>query len=310
MGDQPVTDVSGGRQLAVGVLGPLRVEVGGQAVHVGGDRPRSLLAVLVAARGRPMPGDRLATEIYGGSEPNDPVACIRVHVANVRRALRDAGVGLERITTVPGGYAFELDPAETDAGRFDACCRAARQASDHAAALELLDGALALTRGDPYQGVCDLPAIRPEAVRLAAMLRSAQADRAERLLALGQHRAAVGDLESLVEGSPEDEGLCALLMLALYRSGQQAAALRHADGIRRHLRRECGVEPGRRLLELEQAILRQDVALDWRGDRPAPRRVVSARRPAANGTTDATPAAHADATPAAHADPRLADHAD
>ena len=52
------------------------------------------------------------------------------------------------------------------------------------------------------------------------------------------------------------------LMLALYRSGRQAEALTaYRDG-RHALVDELGIEPGRSLRELEQAILRQDPALD------------------------------------------------
>ena len=51
-------------------------------------------------------------------------------------------------------------------------------------------------------------------------------------------------------------------MLALYRSGRQAEALTtYRDG-RHALVDELGIEPGRSLRELEQAILRQDPALD------------------------------------------------
>jgi predicted ATPase len=51
-------------------------------------------------------------------------------------------------------------------------------------------------------------------------------------------------------------------MLALYRSGRQAEALQAYRDARSALVDELGIEPGRRLQELEQAILRQDPALD------------------------------------------------
>jgi ATP/maltotriose-dependent transcriptional regulator MalT len=53
-------------------------------------------------------------------------------------------------------------------------------------------------------------------------------------------------------------------MLALYRCGRQAEALQAYRDARRALADELGIEPGRPLLELEQAILRQDTALDLR----------------------------------------------
>ena len=53
-------------------------------------------------------------------------------------------------------------------------------------------------------------------------------------------------------------------MLALYRSGRQAEALEAYQLARRTLGDELGLEPGRQLQELEQAILRQDTELDLR----------------------------------------------
>ena len=51
-------------------------------------------------------------------------------------------------------------------------------------------------------------------------------------------------------------------MLALYRSGRQAEALAAYREARRVLVDELGIEPGRSLRELEQAILEQDPRLD------------------------------------------------
>jgi DNA-binding SARP family transcriptional activator len=77
-------------------------------------------------------------------------------------------------------------------------------------------------------------------------------------------------------------------MLALYRSGRQAEALTtYRDG-RNALVEELGIEPGRSLRELEQAILRQDPGLDvtsaagrtWRLGQPVTRRARIRCRPA------------------------------
>ena len=57
-------------------------------------------------------------------------------------------------------------------------------------------------------------------------------------------------------------------MLALYRCDRQSEALQAYQEARRLLVEELGLEPSRRLRDLEQAILRQDPTLDL--GRPGP----------------------------------------
>jgi tetratricopeptide (TPR) repeat protein len=71
------------------------------------------------------------------------------------------------------------------------------------------------------------------------------------------------------------ERLHGLLMLALYRDGQQSEALACYQHVRRVLMEELGTGPGLELRQAEQQILARDPALDW----PAPTR--SARQQAA-----------------------------
>jgi hypothetical protein len=62
---------------------------------------------------------------------------------------------------------------------------------------------------------------------------------------------------------PLHEQMHEQLMLSLYRSGRQAAALEAFRRARSVLSGELGVDPGRPLQELETAILRHDPQLDW-----------------------------------------------
>ncbi len=73
-------------------------------------------------------------------------------------------------------------------------------------------------------------------------------------------------------------------MLALYRSGRQAEALEAYQDARRALVDELGIDPSRELRELEQAILRQDPALD-----PETAKEAGAARRSRNGPSPLSP---------------------
>ncbi|MDJ0665608.1 MAG: BTAD domain-containing putative transcriptional regulator, partial [Acidimicrobiia bacterium] len=88
--------------------------------------------------------------------------------------------------------------------------------------------------------------------RLAAM-----GDRIEADLALGSHAELIGELEELVESHGFHERFWGQLMVALYRAGRQAHALRVYRRARSLLGNELGIEPSPALQQLEQQILLQ-----------------------------------------------------
>ena len=125
-------------------------------------------------------------------------------------------------------------------------------------------------------------AYEPFAQAEIARLEEARARRArgpiDADLASGEHARLVGELEALVREHPLRERLRGQLMLALYRSGRQADALQVYRDARRELLDELGLEPGRALAELEQAILVHDPALDPPGRRTAHGSPATAKR--------------------------------
>ncbi|MGF1668527.1 MAG: BTAD domain-containing putative transcriptional regulator, partial [Acidimicrobiia bacterium] len=113
--------------------------------------------------------------------------------------------------------------------------------------------------GEPFPGLGYLPPF--DAV--TSELREAGA-RAEELLSearLAAGRADVGRLRRLVDEAPTREVRWQHLMLALYRDGRQADALRVFREAADQLA-EVGLEPSRALVDLEDGILSQDPGLD------------------------------------------------
>jgi hypothetical protein len=107
-----------------------------------------------------------------------------------------------------------------------------------------------------------------EAKRLACLEAWADAE-----LACGRADALVAPLQDLVTEHPTRERLWEQLMLTLYRTGRQDAALAAYQAARTALDRELGVEPSERLVAMQRAILNHDPMLSPEPVlRPAPAR--------------------------------------
>ena len=126
-----------------------------------------------------------------------------------------------------------------------------------------------------------LRAVRPGATtaRLEELRLAALEERIDADLAPGATPSSSASSRRWSPQHPLRERLRGQLMLALYRSGRQAEALEAYQAARRALVEELGIEPGRALRELQQAILRQDAELDARrarrgAERPTPRAAV------------------------------------
>ena len=245
------------RSLRFSVLGTLEVHDDGRRVALGGRRPRLLVATLLLTPSEPRRRDSLIDAVWADATPRDAEHALDNLVSRVRKAL-----GADAIRSEPGGYALVAEPQRIDAVRFEALAAEARAAASPARALELLQEALGLWRGEPFADLADAPALAAEARRLEDARALAVEDRVDAELALGRHRELLPELAALVDAEPLRERRRAQLMLALYRSGRHADALRVYRDAHAYMAAELGLEPGRALRELELQIARHDPALD------------------------------------------------
>lgn len=282
-----------------GILGPLAVHDGDAVVDIRRGIPRTLLIALLLRPGKAASASTLTDLLWGDAQPRNPANALQIQVSYLRRVLGGAGEGAtRRIVTRPGGYAIELAPDELDAQEFDRLVREASarlpsgEGSNLRAALQLLDRALGLWRGDALEEVAGEPFAIGEITRLEESRWAAVETRNDVVLALGRHAELVGELGQLVNRLPLRERLHEQLLLALYRSGRQADALRAYAHARSVLVDELGLEPGTRLQELERAVLLHDRSLDWRppADDPPPT-VAPAPSPAVKKGTVPAPVA-------------------
>jgi DNA-binding SARP family transcriptional activator len=244
--------------VSIGVLGPLTVRRDGEVVSVGGPRPQALLIRLVVAR-ELLATDRLVEDLWAGDPPRSAVNTLQTYVSTLRRALGDADQSL--VIREGPGYRVDLAALDVDAERFRRLIDTARGRSDPADRLRDLDDALALWSGPALLDVADTEWARPVAHGLDEARLAAVEDRFDALLELGDHGRAAAELPEVLADHPLRERLAAQLVLALYRSGRQAEALRAYDRTRELLVEELGVGPGPELTRLHLAVLDQDPEL-------------------------------------------------
>ena len=248
--------------MQIGLLGSVEVrDDAGAIVDVGGRQPRLVLALLLLQPGRSVSVDVLADSIWAGSPPPSAVSTMQSYVSRLRRQLAPFDVALRFDET---GYSIDVDPDIVDAHRFERLAGEAHRLvdADPERAATLAEDALALWRGPALADFADVDAARGAATRWDELRIVTLEDRFEAELALGHHQLVAAELVQAAAQHPFREGLHVKLGLALYRSGRQAEALRAVAAASARLRDELGIEPGRELRAIEQAILEQDPALD------------------------------------------------
>jgi DNA-binding SARP family transcriptional activator/pimeloyl-ACP methyl ester carboxylesterase/class 3 adenylate cyclase len=252
------------------VLGPLEVTSGGRPLSVGGTRARAVLAFLLLNANAVVSADRLADELWPGLAPGRAAANLQVRLSELRRALRAAGEE-DRLATRAPGYVLRVGPGELDVLRFQQLATSGREAlaaGDAAAAVRFLDESLATWRGPALADLGDLPFAAAEQARLEEERLAVLESRVDAQLMCGRHREPIAELETLTTAYPLRERFWSQRLLALYRAGRQADALRAYRELRSTLIDQLGIEPGPELRDLEERILRQDSALEYRPARP------------------------------------------
>src|SRR5580704_9042244 len=257
--------------MEVRLFGELEALADGVPVPVRGAKQRALLALLALQRGQPVSADRLIDVLWGDGKVANPANALQAQIGQLRRTLGPAA-----ILTTEAGYALTAGPDEVDVVRFEQLVAKGRRLAadgEMAPASAALGEALRLRRGEPlaeftYAGFFDAERAHLDELILVAIESRAAAD-----LGLGRHGELTGELEARCREHPLRERLWELLILALYRSGRQAEALRAYTGIRDRLADELGIDPGPALRELQARILAQDPSLG--PARQAPAQVVA-----------------------------------
>ncbi|GAA1770331.1 BTAD domain-containing putative transcriptional regulator [Luedemannella helvata] len=250
--------------LHISVLGEVSAARGGQPLDLGGRRQRSVLALLVLARGDAVGADRLVHDLWGEDAPTTATGALQAFVSHLRRRLEPGRTARSRgtvIVSVGPGYALRVPDDAVDAWRFERDLHRATGQPDPAVAAAVLSAALDLWRGPALVEYADHRWAQAEAARLGELREVAREQLVAARLACGQSAVLVPEIERLVGEQPLREERWRLLVLALYRAHRQADALAALRRARQVLADELGVDPGPALRELEAEVLAQSPAL-------------------------------------------------
>jgi DNA-binding SARP family transcriptional activator len=243
--------------LSVGVLGQLEVAVDGRAVPLTTGRLRALLAVLAMSAGQTVSLQRLTDAVWGDAPPRNPTRSLQTYAARLR-----AELGERVVSGTSGGLALNAASDGVDALRFERLLAEASRQTTPDAERRLLDEALGLWRGEPFEGVESRWLDETLAPRLTELRLSALERRIDLDLAAGRQSELVGELNEWTVRYPLREPLWARLLLALDRGGRRADALERYHQLRLRIADELGVDPSPEL---------QQVYADLLTDHPAPR---------------------------------------
>lgn len=251
-------------------FGSLSVEDGARTLgprDLGGTRPKHVLQILLAARGRPVPTDRIAHLLWGDDLPRNAAGSLQTFVSVMRRHLSpDRDRARLLIATEPEAYRLAADHVQLDLDRFDLLLERSAQQSTRAARASLED-ALSLVRGEVFEDEPYASWALDLRASYQGRILGTHLDAAEAALAELDYEPALAHAEAATMLDAFSERARRTEMLSLYAAGRSHEALSRYREFRIRLDEELGLDPSPESRALEAAILRQD---DVRGLLPRP----------------------------------------
>ncbi len=246
------------------VFGPLSVDSDDGPVDLGPPKQRAVLAILLLHADEIVPTDRIIDLVWGENPPRTAEHSVQIYISELRKAL-SGGSRADVIATRPPGYVLHAPPDSVDILWFQGLVRegmSALRAGDVVEGKSKLEQALEAWTDAPLAEFTYEEFAQGYIRRLGEL-------RADALEALAEVNLDEGDLDNArdlarraIAGDPMREGPRRIEMVALYRSGRQAEALRHYGDYQQLLAEELGIEPSEDLRRLEERVLLQDPSLD------------------------------------------------
>ncbi|MFJ8578054.1 BTAD domain-containing putative transcriptional regulator [Micromonospora sp. NPDC093277] len=202
-----------------------------------------------------VPTDQIVKAVWGETPPRTVRTQVQAQISILRATFRPIG-GVE-IRTHPAGYSLHTQPGEIDVHVFDQLVRRGRALSTARqldSAVALLREALKLHHGPPLCNV-DAPFARVAAVQLQEQRLDVLGELCGLELLRGRHQEVIPTLTELVAEHPLRETFWRHLVVALHGAGRRGEAIAAYHRVRRLLREELGLDPGRELVAAYRDLL-------------------------------------------------------
>lgn len=249
-------------------------------------RLRLVLSILGAHVGQRVTVDKLTDILWPDTAPPSAATALQGYISKIRRTFEpDLAVRGDSsfLRTDANAYVLSLPDGQLDTASFTSQARTGIDTDDEALLIE----ALGLWRGDPFAEFVDEPWALGHSTELRQLRLRASQRRYALAITAGRDSDVVEDLHIDLDNNPFEERLAGLLMTALYRLGDQRAALDVFAVTRKRLLDDLGLDPTPDLRNLETLILQHDSSLlEGMRIRPPVTATPSSSRPAMFGRAD------------------------
>ncbi|MDT8911949.1 BTAD domain-containing putative transcriptional regulator [Amycolatopsis sp. PS_44_ISF1] len=253
--DDPGGDRAG--PVRFGVLGAMRIHLGGREISAGPPQQQAMLAYLLLRSDHGLSARHIVDAVWETPPTGGGVRTLRTYAWRLRKLLEPDPARPRVLVSHGDGYRLLVPPDALDGQCAETLIRdagAARGRGDLELALTLLTEALGLWRGEPLTGVPG-PFAEQQRERLGELRLVAREEQLDLRLRLDGELLATSALTELTSAHPLRERPHGLLMRALQRAGRQADALAVYARFRRRIVDELGVGPGPELAAVHAAVL-------------------------------------------------------
>jgi SARP family transcriptional regulator, regulator of embCAB operon len=252
--------VDGG--IAIDILGPLIVTIGGHDITPRAPKQRQVVGLLALNANRVVTISMFIDELWNGDAPKSAQTTLQTYVMNIRKlfakSVIDPTTSRGIVLTSQDGYLLRINPESMDIHRFEEASINGRLALAHGnpeEAAHHLRSALSLWTGPAFADVTLGQLLEPRVRGLHDAYLLAVESRIEADLQCDRHRDVLSELATLIAEHPLHENLHGQAMRALHRAGRRSEALGIFSGLRSALIRELGHEPSEKVRRVQQAIL-------------------------------------------------------